>query len=319
MRRRQRNIWILAFFVGVHCFLFARVALAWGPAVHTYLALQVLTHLGLLSPVLRRVLEKHPNDFIYGNLSADIILGKKYIDYYYHCHNWRVGLEILDAARSDAQVAFAHGYLCHLAADVVAHNLYVPDKLVRHFGTKAAKHAYWEIRFDLRHNPQLIQKAHRIAKFFHEPNDELLETVLRDTIFSFQTNKRIFNGLLLVQKHQRVRTLLERIDENSPLIISQERADAYDALSLQSVFEVLKAMEKAHSFRADPAGHHKLDTAESLRKKMKRMTQQSNLKDREINLIISGFHETLQQTLFFPEQLPDADAIIDHALALKKP
>ncbi len=47
-----------------------------------------------------------------------------------HCHYWHVGQEIHDRRDSDALRAFGLGYLCHLSADTVAHNFYVPRQLL---------------------------------------------------------------------------------------------------------------------------------------------------------------------------------------------
>lgn len=291
-------------------FLWPIDAHAWGPAVHVDLALHVLANAAAFAPPLRRLLQRYPNDFIYGNLSADIILGKKFIDYYYHCHNWRVGLEVVEHAKTDAHKAFAMGYLCHLAADVVAHNVFVPDKLVRTYQTVTARHAYWELRYDLRYDAELVQRGYTIAKHYHAPNDALLVEVLRDTLFSFKTNKRIFNGLLRLQKHARVQRLIRRIGERSPLALDEKRAKNYEQLSRRAVLDVLHDMEEAPPFRADPAGLIKLDTANALRRRVRQLEKEGSLKDKDIQRVVQTFHQILNETLFKPEHFPDAEEII---------
>ena len=56
-------------------------------------------------------------------------IAKKYAAAGRHCHSWPVGFEILDRARDEPLRAFSLGYLAHLAADVVAHNYFVPRQL----------------------------------------------------------------------------------------------------------------------------------------------------------------------------------------------
>jgi hypothetical protein len=57
-------------------------------------------------------------------------------------------LGLLDAARGKEQ-AFALDYLAHLAADVVAHNFFLPARFVGHFSIAASgSHIYEEACFD---------------------------------------------------------------------------------------------------------------------------------------------------------------------------
>ena len=65
-----------------------------------------------------------------------------------HCHYWHVGQEIHDLAATDALRAFGLGYLCHLAADTVAHNYFVPRQLMITSSTAAVGHSYWETRVE---------------------------------------------------------------------------------------------------------------------------------------------------------------------------
>ena len=47
-------------------------ALAWGPATHTQIGLEVLRSLNLFPAPLAAVIAQHPIDFLYGSLAADI-------------------------------------------------------------------------------------------------------------------------------------------------------------------------------------------------------------------------------------------------------
>ena len=77
-------------------------------------------------------LRAFPYDFLYGSIAADTSIAKKYAAVGRHSHSWAVGFDILDRARDDALKAFSYGYLAHLAADVVAHNAFVPYQLGDH-------------------------------------------------------------------------------------------------------------------------------------------------------------------------------------------
>ena len=106
---------------------FPESAHAWTPGTHVYLGESLLANLHLLPAATAELLRAFPFDFLYGNIAADSSIAKKYAPVGRHCHYWHVGQEIHDEARTDSLRAFGLGYLCHLAADTVAHNYFVPD------------------------------------------------------------------------------------------------------------------------------------------------------------------------------------------------
>ena len=115
------------------------VALAWGPATHVQTGVDVLRSLNLLPIAIAELLARYPIDFLYGNLAADISMAKKYAPVGRHCHHWHVAQEMYDAAGDDERLQAALlGYQCHLAADVLAHNSFVPRML-----RKACKNVSW--------------------------------------------------------------------------------------------------------------------------------------------------------------------------------
>src|SRR5688572_1590912 len=92
-------------------------AWAWGPSAHLYFGLQILEKISMLPSGLQVLLGFHQPQFLYGSISADIIVGKKFIAYRHHCHNWAVGMDLLKRANDDSLKAFMLGYMSHLAAD----------------------------------------------------------------------------------------------------------------------------------------------------------------------------------------------------------
>lgn len=55
------------------------MAFAWGPLTHTYLGNELFSLASLLPGGIAEVIRRYRKDFIYGNLMADIIVGKKYL------------------------------------------------------------------------------------------------------------------------------------------------------------------------------------------------------------------------------------------------
>ena len=119
-------------------------AFAWTPGTHILLGETVLRNAALLPAALAALIREYPWDFLYGNIAADTSIAKKYARFGRHCHSWTVGFEILDRAREPQLQSFAWGYLAHLAADVVAHNYFVPHQLAVTSATSAIGHSYWE-------------------------------------------------------------------------------------------------------------------------------------------------------------------------------
>jgi hypothetical protein len=244
-------------------------AFAWGAGFHLQMGSTVLNNLQALKPALATLLSECPHDFLYGCIAADITIGKKFTHYLQHCHRWPVGLKVLHSARSRKQEACAYGYLAHLAADTVAHNYFVPYKTMRSFSSLTMKHAYWEIRFENFVDKEIWEIGKKVSKGHYKTNDELLRKVLSDTIFSFATNKRIFNSIMLLSRLEKWQAMLRTVSATSSYILEDTDRQEYTALSEEAVFDFLNNREKSRYFFADPTGERALATAEILRKNLR--------------------------------------------------
>lgn len=246
------------------------IAYAWGPGTHLEIALYALAHAPAALPVIRDLMRRHPAEFIYGSVSPDITQGKKFAGYKHHCHNWDIGRMILEEAATDTERAAAYGYLTHLAADTVAHNYYVPFKMIRSYSTRSLSHIYWEMRFDL-HVPDLAwEKMPQIIRSDFTEFDHLLNRVLKKNLFTFGTNKKIYNTILNLQKMKRLRGTLKTYARKSHWTLKEEQVEHYKNLTFKVVEEFLSQFGKARCLIADPAGLRKQAYALALRRKMKR-------------------------------------------------
>jgi hypothetical protein len=164
---------------------------AWGPMTHMYLGNELLSCAPLIPAGILALLKKHKQDFLYGNLMADIILGKKYLPDDKSSHSWDVGLKLLDQAKDWPERAFAYGYLGHLAADTVAH-----ETLTEDLGNMG--HTWIEMKAD-----SLIDKTYwlqtvAISRKVKKRSHLLLENSLDRYMFSFNTNKRIYKSMVFL-------------------------------------------------------------------------------------------------------------------------
>ena len=161
--------------VGLVAVCFPESAHAWTPGTHIYLGESVLANLHLLPAAVADLLRAFPFDFLYGNIAADSSIAKKYAPLGRHCHYWHVGQEIHDLAESDALRAFGLGYLCHLAADTVAHNYFVPRQLMLTSSTAAVGHSYWETRVETHLGDAYARAAKDVILVDHAEADAHLD------------------------------------------------------------------------------------------------------------------------------------------------
>jgi hypothetical protein len=244
-------------------------AFAWGAGFHLQLGMSVLNNLQSLNPAIASILSEYPNDFLYGCIAADITIGKKFTHYLQHCHRWAIGLKILQNSESRLQKACAYGYLAHLAADTVAHNYFVPYKVMRSFSTLTLKHTYWEMRFESFVDKEIWEIGKKVSMEHYKLNDALLRKLVSETIFSFNTNKRIFNSILLLSRLEKWQKVLKTLSNSSRHALEIGDHNEYATMAEEAVLDFLNGLELSRYFMADPTGERALLTAETVRKNLR--------------------------------------------------
>ncbi|MBW2187068.1 MAG: zinc dependent phospholipase C family protein [Deltaproteobacteria bacterium] len=279
-------------------------ACAWGFGVHLQLGCQLLSHISCLPANIQQILTNFPADFLYGCMSADITIGKKYTHYLKHCHSWNIGDKILAHASNDAQRACAYGYLSHLAADTIAHSYMVPFKMVRSYNTVFLKHAYWELRFESQIPEEIWQQARNMAQYDFSQNDELLRDVLENTLFSFGTNKQLFNSMVLISRIKRWRKLLTFIDKRSRWQVSILEREQYLDLALNAIISILSDPVSPYR-QADPAGERALYVANQLRTNLNQLWLDGKLPKEQSAKLIVELKEKFRHSITQPHELLD--------------
>ena len=226
----------------------------------------VLRSLSLLPAGVADLLRAFPVEFLYGSIAADTSIAKKYVPMGRHCHSWTVGFEIHDAARDEPLRAFALGYLSHLAADVVAHNYFVPRQLALTASTAGLGHSYWESRFETHLSGRSSRRARDLILHDHSRADALLDRILSPTIFSTSTNRRIFRGIVHVADAESWQRVFQVMLENSRWDLADDDVGLYLTRSFDYIIDLLSKFDRAEPYALDPAGTTPLQHAKRVRR-----------------------------------------------------
>jgi hypothetical protein len=229
--------------------LIPSVAFAWGPLTHIYLGSEIYYFSTVLPAAVYGLLKKYKEDYLYGNLVADIILAKKYMPLKKNSHNWDVALSLYESSETDTEKAFCLGYMSHLAADTVAHGKYTA-------GRKVFQHTMLELRADSLIDRSYWFKAVAIDRKVQFRNDAFLEKSLERAIFSFKTNKRIFKGVVALSCLNTEVPFTDLLYRS----LSHGRVDArlkglHDE-SLSRIVDVLQNGKASEVLKKDPIAHH---------------------------------------------------------------
>lgn len=250
--------------------LFPADAFAWGPLAHLAHGSQALGDLTIAGAGLQETLRKHRLEYLFGCIGADITQAKKYTrQMQYHCHSWIVGWQLVERAESAAQRAFAYGYLSHLVSDVYSHNHFVPTQLVVSYEARALRHVYWEARFDALQEREYRRLLRELMGLRFPECEDLLGEVVARTLFSFSTNKRIFNSLMGWQQFDQWQSLVSHVSVRSRFPLPADVVPSYNRACVAAIHDLFRRGRRSYTQREDPTGTEAITRAKDLRGKLK--------------------------------------------------
>jgi len=239
-------------------------ALAWGPGVHTAAARFVLANLDLVPVSVASLITQFPNTYLYGCLSADFFVGKGTKGKPGHSHNWDSAFRLADAANSPQLMAHSLGYMSHLAADVVAHNYYVPDVMARTAMPGNLAHVYVEMQADSHLTGGHTLKG-RLSRPSQRMVDRSLVAALDKNPLSYLCRKRVFGGSVRLSRLRGWNRSLRFAQRLLPLPNGEKPVEAMFELSLRAVLDVLHSPEESVLRNYDPIGSVNLARAKRKR------------------------------------------------------
>ncbi len=243
---------------------------AWGPVTHIALGIQALATIVPRSHPLYATLAAFPEIFLYGSLAPDIVQGRRLQSRLRrHSHNWTTGFGLLESAASPTAQIFALGYLAHLAADVIAHNFFLPACFIGRYDARLSGHIYFEACFDAAHEQSYQEVLLKLLSVDFTSFDALLEKGLDSPLVPFGMHRRLFEGgLKRIRQFNRIVKALGGAAKFHP----QEAQTLCDA-SRAAIGEVIERVEAASVCRFDPMGRQSLRYAAATRQRLRRLAR----------------------------------------------
>jgi len=263
-------IFKLFLFLFLFTFSFPPDLWAWGPGVHLLHGNIILSQLDLFGAWIAALLADYRWDYLYGCLSADIFIGKGHKPRDDHCHNWSVAWKMLKRIRGRSCQAFTLGYLSHLAADIIAHNFYIPNQLYLTPLSKRVGHLYWELVIDRFIGQQYWALTERVLRNYNRDNDQILQELVPDRLIPFEAKRKIFLRMIRLyeQVHGQRINLGQRQTRGGRL--STSYVDHLLNLSIALVKDLLREQENSVCLKYDPVGSINLEMAKKMRRWAKR-------------------------------------------------
>jgi len=253
-------------------------ACAWGAGIHVAQGSFILDNLKMINPQVAATLAECHLDYIYGCISADIFIGKGYRRKPDHCHNWSVGTKVLEGASDKSTKAYAYGYLTHLAADIVAHNYFIPNLLYSTPASSNLGHVYWEFRADRFIKKRNWALATKVVSMHNHGNDTLIKRVMNRSKLRFGAKKMIFKRAVRLNDLMVWRGNVEHAFEGNRRI-TRKQVSTLNNYSLNLILDLLKKGKDSVCMDYDPVGTDNITESRSRKNSLRSRLKTGAVKD----------------------------------------
>lgn len=241
--------------------IFAVGAWAWGPAVHTVIGCRILDEASQILLPIARIIQTYPLQYLYGSLAADFFVGKGQKKRDGHSHNWETGFKFFEEARDDREAAYAYGFFSHLAADVVAHNYFVPELIQRVYTWKRMGHIYCEVKADQFVGPFYMKIARELLSAEDLGCDDLLQSAVKTSRNGLKTRKHLFSQTVKLSDFLSGFQPMSLTNKDSRYQVSQEYLTFMVHLAYRLVKDFLIHTTSSRCLSYDPIGSTNLRLA----------------------------------------------------------
>ena len=241
--------------------LFSSSALAWGPAIHTVIACNIIDDVGSMLPMISSVIKSFPLEYIYGSMAADFFIGRGQKKKDGHSHNWETGFSLLNEAGNERDAAYAYGFLSHLAADVVAHNYFVPSHINRKSTLKKVGHLYSEAVADRLVGPFYMRIASDVLSMDRLGCDKLLQSAVKRSRYGLKAKRHIFTRTVKISEYLYcLPNVLQNMGKSGEKI-PHDNIIFMIGLSLKLVRDLLSNPDSSPCLSHDPIGARNIKKA----------------------------------------------------------
>ena len=249
------------FIIAIKELIFSDGAWAWGPAIHTVMSCNIIGSCSQILPGIASIIQAFPHEYIYGGISADFFIGKGQKKKKGHSHNWETGFKFLGEVNNEKEASYAYGFLSHLAADVVAHNYFVPGMIHRVSNWKRIGHIYSEAVADKYVDPLYIKIAKDVLNMDHLDCDKLLQSMVVRNSYGLMAKKHIYTQSVKISDYLFCLPAFSDRDRNSAYNVEDEYMDYMIGLSFRLVKDLLSYPDSSTCLSHDPIGSENLRLA----------------------------------------------------------
>jgi hypothetical protein len=149
--------------------------------------------------------------------------------------------------------------------------------LIVSFQARALRHIYWEARFDSQQETKAREVIRELRRGDFSDCDGLVENVVSRTLFSFRTDKRIFNSFIAIHDLDQWHQIMSRLVRNSRFALSRTIVEEYNDACSSAVHDVLSNGKQAACQSADPTGWHAITLAKQVRRDLKALDRRGRI------------------------------------------
>ena len=195
---------------------------------------------------------------------------------------------ILKKSKDDREKSVALGYMTHLAADVIAHNFYVPKELLVSRGLKNFMHTVMEVKVDMIFYKEAGELIKNILSEDFSKEDKFIKENISKALLPFGINRKIFEISLRGSKSSKLYKAFNIFSDYENWIIENKKSIMeYHEISYRLAADILKNMENSTVLKYDPNGEIHINSAKEMKKEYKALG-------------IDGYHKNLYK---IPDEL----------------